>query len=301
MRDEIETTRAEKLLAWVLAGFLLVGGIWAYVHLDRTRDDYYRPAPVSAVDQAALRREEVAGRRVAEAQRAEAVAVQELELRREAYRTALDANRPAGRLESAYTRAERGLAVERSRLRAARAELAAARPAADAARERVQRAQAAAVAAAEAERKHDARVTFALRLGYVLATLGATFALLHGLRLRGSRYQVAGLAAVGFAAVQALVMAGDYITDYIDVQRLGPLVLSLAGIALTIAGLVALQRYVARRVPARRIRRGECPFCGFPAGRGRHCEGCGRTVVGACTHCNAPRRVGTPHCAACGG
>jgi hypothetical protein len=95
-------------------------------------------------------------------------------------------------------------------------------------------------------------------------------------------------------------MAGDYVTDYVDPLDLGPLVLALAGIALTTAAFAALQRYLAKRVPLRRVRRRECPFCGFPVGENEHCEGCGRNVVAACATCAQPRRVGTLHCGACG-
>lgn len=300
MREEIETTRAEKLLAWVLAAFLLVGGIWAYVHLDRTEDGYFRPAQLSAADTEAVQRAQSARTQVVREQRDEAAARRELELRREAYRTALDAGRSEAGLERAYLRGDARLDSERRQVRAAQDELEAARGPATAAQARIETAQRANFEQLEDERRADERLTFGLRLAYVLATLGAVFALFASLRRRGSRYQVVGLAAIGFATAQAFVLAGDYLTDYIDITELGPLVLSLVGVALSLAALVALQKYVARRVPPRRVRKQECPFCGFPVGAGPHCEGCGRTVVGACAACEAPRRVGTPHCATCG-
>ena len=60
------------------------------------------------------------------------------------------------------------------------------------------------------------------------------------------------------------MLAGDYITDYVDPLSLGPLVLSLFGVVATIAAFAVLQRYLARRIPIRRVRKGECPFCGYP-------------------------------------
>ncbi|HEX2084996.1 MAG TPA: hypothetical protein VHF89_04885, partial [Solirubrobacteraceae bacterium] len=116
--------------------------------------------------------------------------------------------------------------------------------------------------AAEDRRDRRERETFGLRLGWVLLSLAAAFFLVDRQRRAHSRYLVAGLAAVGFATVQALVMAGDYTTDYVEITELGPLVLSLTGIGLTLAALVALQRHLARRLPRRRVRRRECPFCG---------------------------------------
>jgi hypothetical protein len=77
-------------------------------------------------------------------------------------------------------------------------------------------------------------------------------------------------------------------------------VLSLVGIVLTLLAFVALQRYLAKRIPGRRVRRRECPFCGYPVRDNTHCEGCGRDVLAPCARCDQPRRVGASHCGACG-
>jgi len=108
------------------------------------------------------------------------------------------------------------------------------------------------------------------------------------------------MAAVAAVALLAAVMAVDYLSDYVEITDLGVLVLSIAGALMTLAAFAALQRYLARRIPERRVRKRECPFCGYPAGANRHCEGCGRDVVAQCATCDAPRRVGTRHCSACG-
>ena len=98
-----------------------------------------------------------------------------------------------------------------------------------------------------------------------------------------------------------MVFATDYITDYISWQDLGPIVLSAAGVIATVGAFVGLQRWLAARIPGRRVRNGECPFCGHPQrGDAPHCEGCGREVIAPCAACSQPRRVGSPHCGACG-
>jgi hypothetical protein len=117
-------------------------------------------------------------------------------------------------------------------------------------------------------------------------------------------------AAAAVGAIMALVFAvdyvTDYVTDYVDALDLGPFVLSSLGVVATVVAFRVLQRYLAARLPGRRVRKGECPFCGFPlrdAGLqgGPRCAGCGRDVVGACSSCGAPRRVGgSPHCVTCG-
>src|SRR6185312_4859049 len=102
--EEIETTRAEKLLAVVLAVFLLVGGIWFYDRIDDwTRSS--RTYALTAAEQAAVNAADRAQSELREASTVAAQARQNLELTREAYRTALEAHQPAERLRRAYVAA----------------------------------------------------------------------------------------------------------------------------------------------------------------------------------------------------
>jgi hypothetical protein len=290
--EEIRTTRSEKLLAVVLAVFISIGGLWTYVRLDDWARSAVAPS-ISAPDRASVERLRVADARAARAAAAESAALNELVLSREAYRTALDADIPAERLRLAYVAHQRAYAEAKDATRAASASAAALHPAAYAAGERI---------ADEEQRASDreALLAFGLRLAFVVAVLAFGLWLLARLRRAGSRSLPLAFSVVGSATVLAIVMACDYLTDYVDPLELGPLVLSVVGVVLTLVGFTALQRYVARRIPSRRVRKGECPFCGYPVGQGDHCEGCGRQVVAACSSCASPRRVGTLHCRACG-
>jgi hypothetical protein len=293
--EEIQTTPSERLLAVVLAIFLLIGGIWTY---DRIEEEVRGPQRFVSVaptptERAALDRLAAAHARLARAHTEQAAALQNLELRREAYRTALDAGRRAPALENAY-------GVAQVRLRHANEEVAAADQA-------VRRAQPAAdrankqIAVRQADREnHDGLIVFLLRFALVSFSLALGYWLLARLRRRGSRYFVVAIAVVGYAAVLALFFACDYVTDYVDPLELGPLVLSIFGIGLTLLAFVGLQRYLAKRIPPRRVRRRECPYCGYPVRNNRSCEGCGRDVVASCSACGNDRRVGTVHCGACG-
>jgi hypothetical protein len=289
--DEIQTTRGEKALAVVLAVFLLIGLVWAYTKID-TRGPYSaEPVVLSAEDEAAIAGHNAALEELSAAQGARTRAFAELELKRERYRTALDAGQAAPALRRDYRAAERTFAATQARLAAAQAREAETRPAAEAAQER----------RFQEERERflsEDRVTFLLRLGYVLAVLAAAYGLL--VALRGSRYFSLGIAAVGAGAVLSIIFAGDYTEDYVDLQETGPVVLSVAGIALTIGAFWTLQRYLQRRIPLRRVRKHECPFCGFPVGGNERCEGCGRGVVASCAHCGEARRVGALFCGSCG-
>jgi hypothetical protein len=153
---------------------------------------------------------------------------------------------------------------------------------------------------ADAEQRRDELLTAGLRLALVLGLLAGALRLMAWQRRRCSRWVLAGYASVSAAGVMAVLMGVDYLTDWFDPVDLGPLVLSIVGAAFTLVALGALQRHLARRLPGRRVRRGECPFCGYPAGRDQHCEGCGRAIHAPCARCSATRRVGTGHCAGCG-
>jgi hypothetical protein len=293
--EEIQTTTSEKLLALVLTVFLLIGGIWTYQRIDDVVRDAVGVESVqpSPAEQAALQRLDQARTRLNAATQARAAARDNLELRREAYRTALDAGRQAPQLERAYEAAQARFRRAQRAVVTAEQAVVAAQPAADRANDRV---------AAEREDKQDRRdlITFLFRLLLVAASLGVGYWLLARLRRRGSRYFMVAIAVVAYAAILALVFAVDYITDYVDPLDLGPLILALFGIAATLLAFVALQRYLARRLPQRRVRKRECPFCGYPVRDTTHCEGCGRETVASCSACGADRRVGVLHCGACG-
>lgn len=295
--EQIQTTKGEKLLAVVLAAFLLMGGVWVYAKIDdavRTTsppDLSYRGTPA---EQAAVTELRSAEAQLSRAQVAAANARDNLELKREAYRTALEAHRAeAKRLGVAYDSARKRYARAQRAVGESRADVARAQPAAAAAQRHISQVQSGRIHKREL-------LAFLLRLAWVIANLLFGYWLLARLRKRGSRYYPVGMAFVGYAVVLAFVMAADYLTDYFDPLDLGPLVLSVLGIVLTLLAFVALQRYLAKRLPGRRVRRSECPFCGYPVRRNHHCEGCGREVVAPCARCSEPRRVGAAHCCACG-
>lgn len=288
--EEIESTRSERFLAVVLLAFLLIGTIWFYVKIDEWaggRPDY----AYSASEQRIIDAQGAAYAADEKAQRSLAREESDVRLAKDALDIALAKGEQTGRLEDAYE-------TQRSEFIAARERAADTAQRITAAEDRV-----AAMEKQRTDRPGDARtwVVAGLRLAFILGWLGASLRTLTLMRRRQSRFLPLGFAAVGSAVITALVFATDYILDYIDPLDLGPIVLSAAGAAATIAAFVGLQRWLARRIPGRRVRNGECPFCGHPVrGNAPHCEGCGREVIAPCASCDAPRRVGSPHCATCG-
>ena len=282
--EEAETTRTERFLSLVLGVFVLIGLLWAYaVPLDRTESfGDARPAAVVARDDA-QERVFLADQRFEQARAEEETA-------RETYRTRLDAGQPAETEAAAFAAAQRVTAAAETDRAAARADLERLRPAGDAAEKAYADQQ---VARSDAR----SRDTFLLRLGFTVLFLAGAFFVFDRLRRSRSRGLVPAMGALGAGVVLGLVMAADYL----DLQSVGPIALSLFGIAVTVTAIVAYQRWLAARLPERRARKAECPFCGYPTRPGTpHCEGCGRAVVGECATCRAPRRTGVAFCGACG-
>jgi hypothetical protein len=289
--DDIQTTRTEKLLAVVLAAFLLLGAIWTYQRVDDVvRRHVTVPSYGAGPASQQLNRAMV---HAARAEQRHADALQELELSREAYRTALEAGKPAGRLEREYNSARARLEAAKREQADARREIRAARPAA------VQERNSQADRVAHALSR-QARLSFFARLGLVAFYILGAYALLAWARRRTSRWFPLAGSAVAAATVFTFVFACDYLTDYLDPFEWGIAAIAAIGIAATLFLYWTVERYLLRRIPQRRVKRRQCPFCGYPVGTNAHCEGCGREIVAPCTKCDSPRRVGTPFCGVCG-
>ena len=302
---EIETTRTETTLAVVLAVFIAIGAIWGYFKLDEVgkQDTFaYQPdrALISPGQLGAIRDHQEAIRSVRADRADRRRDVRKLELSREAYRTALDANEPSAELQVEYDSAQTSVIAATQKLRGAVAVEMRTRPVAAKAQRRLAEQRQNAVERANDDRARHDRVVFLLRIALLALMLGGAYWLLSRLRSRRSRYLPAALAWIGAAAVLAAVMAVDYTDGYLALDEVGPLAISILGIAFTLAAFVALQRFLVKRIPVRRVRHGECPFCGFPLRGEPHCEGCGRAVIASCASCENDRRVGSPRCGSCG-
>lgn len=290
--EEIQATKAEKLLAVVLTAFLLLALVWTYTRIDDLVRSH-EPLPRATASAAVQQFSRAQSRQYVTADQ-ERSALRRLVLAREAYRTALEAHRPtAAALGAKYDASQRVYAEAKRNTAEARRAVNAARPAADAALGK----QGERVSAAIDRQNRD---SFLARLGLAALSLVAAFLLLARVRRRASRWFPLSASFVAAATILAFVLASDYLTDYFHPFEWGIALLAALGIVCTLVAYWALQRYTVRRLPQRRVRKHQCPFCGYPAGGGSHCEGCGREIVAPCATCEAPRRVGTVHCTACG-
>lgn len=302
--ENIRTSGAEKVLAAVLAIFMLIGGVWVYSQIGKISEEtygdeygmYFQPVEISAEDKAALREANQARSDLWKAQGKVRRSKSQIQFTGDAYRTEIDAGLAGSGELAAYRAAQRNLADARDDVRSARQVLDEATPAADVARENQRQAR----LDAESDQRSDDRWVAILRVLFIAAVLGAGTYSLSVCRRRRSRLMPLALAGVATGAMLAAWMAIDYGTTLGVFREMGPLLISLIGIALTTVAFIALQRYLSKKIPARRVRKKECPFCGYPGHDNQHCEGCGRKIVGECSTCHQPRRISTAHCGKCG-
>lgn len=293
--EEIESTRSEKLLAVLLGVFMLVGTVWFYAQVPSWVESAVpqgNDASVQRVMNEQARAEEA--RWEAETKRDDARA--ELDVAREDYKLALQEGQREGAAREAYD-------VAQARYDRAQADLESAVANSDEADEAVEDVQR--DLNGDNHSGTQAWIIAIVRLLFITGWTFVSYQAIARMRRRESRYLTLGFAGAAVGAIMALVFAVDYITDYVDPLDLGPFVLSILGVAATVVAFRVLQKYLAARLPGRRVRKGECPFCGFPlreAGleHGPHCAGCGRDVVARCSNCEVSRRVGSSYCVACG-
>lgn len=293
--EEVESTKSEKFLAIILTSFLLMGSVWIYVKVDAWVPGGVNYTP-SVAQQHAMDRSAAATRAEEQAIAELETARSELGLAKNDFDIAAAKGAPTAAAERRYRTAEDRFAeAEEDAARAAEHadDAQAAVEAFDRARER------------ESHARHDwmvAGVRFAFIVGWLLVSLRLT----SRLRERNSRFQPLAFAAIAAGVITAVVYATDYITEFIDPLELGPIVLSGIGTLATMGAFVGLQEWLERRLPGKRVRNSECPYCGHPVrpmadgNPAPFCEGCGHQVTEPCGACGSPRRVGSAHCPHCG-
>ena len=126
------------------------------------------------------------------------------------------------------------------------------------------------------------------------------YLLLTRLRDRGSRWFPLSASVVLFATVFAFVVAVDYLTDYFDPFDAGILLLALIGARATVVAFWLLQRYLARRLPLRRVRRAAVPVLRLPCRRQRALRGVRSRSAGGVRTLRRPAQSRRAFCGACG-
>lgn len=311
--DSTVVTASERVLAWILAGFVLIALSWMYVNIDDAvrdarggrSDASHQALRTLEISQEKNERElglwdELSATSVEDARISARRAEDDSDEARDRYRTELEAGNGDQQLRRAYLAAERRAemkAAELSRLESDRTEALEKQSAYMKSTSAQRRSARQRVAS-----RQDAtdRWIFFFRALLVLGSLALSVFLLRLIAERSPRAQPLAQAMVMASALLALAMIVDYSEISFDFDSLGPLGLAALGSAITIGAFFGLQRYLARRRPLRRLRAGECRRCGYPTRDVAFCEGCGSRVYDTCRRCGQPRRTGTPHCRSCG-
>ncbi len=292
--EDISSTKSEKFLAVVLAAFVLIGSGWLYWKAY----DWVGPESAYSYTQEQQKIIDTADRAHENFYPIEAQLEEDrlnLGQARSDLNLAVDRGEDTKQLEQEYRDAQATLAKTQAEYAVAKEK----RDVAEAAAQKVRDDQEQAAKDAETSWRHW--LVAGLRLLFIAGMLIGSLLWTQKLRMRESRYVPIGFAVTASATILSFVFIVDYITDYIDILELGPIVLSALGIAATIGAFALLQKYLAKRTTRIRVRKRECPFCAFPVRHDQaHCEGCGRGVSAECSSCHESRRVGTPHCANCG-
>jgi hypothetical protein len=310
--SEHAVARSERLLAWILAGFLLLALGWGYARIGDSIEDGRRDGLAELqrpVEERGYAREDersdlgliytYSSSAVEEARLTAASRARSLERARERYRTAIESGESSETLKVAYRAADRRATASEEKLRERRRSRAAAIAKLRAYDRSVAPGRDAELRAVEAYEDTAYRRIILWRTALALGSLALGLLLLRLTTARLPRAVTLAQSAVGAGALITLTLVVDYSAVNLDFYTAGPLGVAAIGSALTIAAFVALQRYLVRHRPARRIRSGECAACGQPSAT-PFCEGCGQPVIAPCGACAEPRRIGTAHCGSCG-
>ncbi|NPV29571.1 MAG: hypothetical protein HPY58_07940 [Firmicutes bacterium] len=310
---EREATRAEKILAFALAIFLLIGGVRIAIAVDRMfpRPDYMKIRqeflPESTEQELSLLRqkeEELAGA-VQMSREAEIKARLDYETAREEYRTLLDRGVDDPQKREAWEKARKAYDEARDRREEAEATLN------NFQKKILEPKQKAYVRAERSFQEKLERLnrmrdlkSGGFSLAYALLAFALTFWIFNLFRAnpRLARYAVIGTSFLGFGALQTLVIffkiAYPFLHNVIPVEW----AISLGGSIICIAALVYLKNkfFSGEAVSRRRLWRGLCPACGFPA-PGAFCTWCGAAQLLKCPQCGEETNRHLPHCRGCGG
>ncbi len=306
MQEEVEATRAEKILAAAFVLFLLIGGVrvlgelrevpakpelwhfearYAVQELERNLSEL--GIEVHSLEQAYRRAQEKYLR-----------AREDYLFKREEYRTRIEEGTLDERLRAEYEQAKvsyeaalRSRDAAREKLEAARQSLGALEAELSQRREKARREYAAAM------RVYELKVLL-LRLGFVLPLFLTSLYVAQLARRRRSRYAVHANSFMAFSTLLLGYMLIEYTWRSFHVIGVSAIGALATGVALA----YLKREYLSReRIAMARLSRKRCPYCSFPFESGDvYCRNCGLRLLVACDNCGALRSRFTSYCQSCG-
>ncbi|RLG72571.1 MAG: hypothetical protein DRO11_01980 [Methanobacteriota archaeon] len=304
VEEQVEYTRGEKILAFGLVAFLLVGGVKALEIVGNIveKPDWGFYADKYGVNLLEEELEELrfelrfSGESLSKAREEFATAYEEYLFMREEYRVTLEEGGADPGAEQGYETAKLGYETAKKRLGVAEQRY-------DEVRLRVEEKE---KELREARERASGEYGAAMRL-YRFKVLGVHLALVLPLlmvsilvwnfaRKLRTRFMIHANSLLAFS----LLMFGYTVITFVwkAVHIVGVSVFGALACGLALAYLKK-ELLTFEKVSMGRVNRGECPWCGF-TGFDKYCVACGRKILDDCPECGKPRSVMAVYCPNCG-
>jgi hypothetical protein len=304
--EKIETTRGEKILAFAMVIFLLIGGINVLNELEDIPerpwiDTYYEKYGVyklEAEERSIETELGTASETLANAEDEFRRAEKDYLFKREEYRVILDKGETDEVKEGEYEEARERYEESQVRLDAAQAVYDEIEVRLEQKREEVLNAR----ESASDEYGRDYQIyrlkVLAIRLAFVLPLLAVAIIVFLKAKKTRSKYIIHANAFMAFASLLLMYMIIENVWKVVHI--IGISILGAVACAISLAYLKK-QFFSFERVSMSRLKENKCPWCGFPVRYEMpYCQNCGKKLAEKCPECGKMRPILARFCPNCG-
>ena len=304
--ERLETTRGEKILAFAMVIFLLIGGINVLNELedipDRPRIDTYNEKygvyKLEAEERSIETELETASEALGNANDEYLRAEKDYLFKREEYRVILDKGETDEVKKREYEEARERYEKSRVRLNAAQAVYDEIAGRLNQKREEVLNAR----ESASDEYRRDYQIyrlkVLAIRLAFVLPLLAVAILVFLKAKKVRSKYTIHANAFMAFASLLLIYMIIENVWKVIHIIGISILGAVACGVALA---YLKKQFFSFERISMSRLKENKCPWCGFPIRYDMlFCQNCGKKLAEKCPECGKMRPILARFCPHCG-
>ncbi|MBK5190192.1 MAG: zinc ribbon domain-containing protein [Methanosarcinales archaeon] len=304
--ERLETTRGEKILAFAMVIFLLIGGINVLNELedipDRplidTYNEKYGVYTLGAEERSIETELETASKTLGNANDEYLRAKGDYLFKREEYRVILDKGETDEVKEREHEEARERYEKSQVRLDSAQAVYGEIRGRLEQKREEVLTAR----ESASDEYRRDYQIyrlkVLAIRLAFVLPLLAVAIIVFLKAKKARSKYTIHANAFMAFASLLLMYMIIENVWAVVHI--IGISILGAVACAVSLAYLKK-QFFSFERISMSRLKENKCPWCGFPFRYDMlFCQNCGKKLAVKCPECGKMRPILARFCPNCG-
>ncbi len=304
--EKLEATRGEKILAFAMVIFLLIGGMNVLNELkdipDRPQmNTYYEKYGVytlEAEERSVNTELRIASDALAKANDEYLRAKENYLYKREEYRVILDKGEKDEVKEREYEEARERYEESQVRLDAAQAVYDEIKGRLKQKREEVSNARELALD----EHGRDYQIyrlkVLAIRLAFVLPLLAVAIVVFLKAKKVRSKYTIHANAFMAFASLLLMYMIIENVWKVVHI--IGISIFGAVACAISLAYLKK-QFFTFERISRSRLRENKCPWCGFPVRyEVPYCQNCGKKIAEKCPECGKMRPILAHFCSNCG-